>query len=529
MGATIRESLNWLHTWTGVVTGVVLFAIVWTGTVCVFDREIDRWMNPSTRIVYSGEPVSIDPLRAEAQKLSPRGAPWTFVMPSPRDPAIWIGYRGRGGIERKFFDPLTLKEIAPPESWAGTRFLFPFHYTLHIKLWNIGTWLVGFAGAAMVALCVTGVIIHRKIFIDFFTLRRARQPQRVLLDVHNGAGTLGFLFHIVMAFTGLTILGAVYFPSGLWVAFEGARSGFVREAYDTYSRPRLNQPGPPLGSLDAMVAHARDAWGGLQPNLVRVYHPGDANSYVEVRPSIQAEIEMRSDPFYFDAATGKVLHQTHLRQTTRLQQFLTGLHFVQFKHWTLRWLYYVLGLLGCILIATGFLFWIESRRKAHEASGSRGVIFVEGLTIGGTGGMVIATLGFFIANRLLPSGATFLGGARYELEIWTFFAVWILTFVHGWGRRETAWIEQCWAAAFLCVVAVFLNAMTTGDHIVRALIDGKVAVAGMDLVLIVSAGAAAYTAWRLQRRRQTVVPRIRHQSSQQSPSHPSQRLEGQSS
>lgn len=75
MGATFRESLNWLHTWTGLAVGVVLFAVVWTGTLCVFDREIDRWMNPSTRLVYRGEPVSIDGLREEAATLAPRAAP----------------------------------------------------------------------------------------------------------------------------------------------------------------------------------------------------------------------------------------------------------------------------------------------------------------------------------------------------------------------------------------------------------------------------------------------------------------------
>ncbi len=508
MGATFRESLVWLHSWTGVVVGVLLFAVFWTGMLVVFDREIDRWMMPSTRLVYDGEPIALDALRDEALRLAPRAAPWAIVMPTPRDPVPWIGYRAATGFERKLFDPLTLKPVAAPESWGGTRFLFPFHYMLHLKTWNIGTWLVGFAGAAMLALCISGVIIHRKIFVDFFTLRRSRQPQRLLLDLHNTAGTLGFVFYVVMAFSGLAILGAVYFPSGLWVAFDGGRSGYVREAYDVYSRPRLNQPGPPLASLETMVATARDAWGGLRPGLVRVFHTGDANSYVEVRPSIEARVMMRSDPLFFDAATGAVLYRTHLRPATDVQQFLTGLHFAQFRHWTVRWLFFGLGLLGCLLIATGFLFWVESRRKAHAASGLGGARFVEGLAVGGTGGMVLATLAFFVANRLLPSGATFLGGARYELEIWAFFAVWVLSFGHAWLRRGVAWVEQCWAVAGLAVLAVVLNGLTTGDHIARALADGKVGVAGMDLVLIAGAFAAAVTAWRLKRR-QSATARVR--------------------
>ena len=42
---------------------------------------------------------------------------------------------------------------------------------LHIRIQDIGLWLVGLAGMAMMVLCVSGVIIHRKIFTDFFTFR----------------------------------------------------------------------------------------------------------------------------------------------------------------------------------------------------------------------------------------------------------------------------------------------------------------------------------------------------------------------
>jgi len=215
MGASFRESMGWLHTWAGLVIGLLLFAVFWTGTLCVFDREIDRWMNPSTRLVYSGEPIAIDGLREEAGRLSPRTAPWAIVLPTPREPVLSIGYRGRGGFERTLFDPLTLKPVAPAESWAGTRFFFPFHHTLHLRMWNLGTWLTGLAGVAMMVLCISGVIIHRKIFVDFFTLRRSRQPQRLLLDLHNTTGTLGFIFYFVMSFSGVTILASVYYPSGV--------------------------------------------------------------------------------------------------------------------------------------------------------------------------------------------------------------------------------------------------------------------------------------------------------------------------
>lgn len=51
-----RGSMNWVHTWAGAVLGGLLFAIFWMGTLSVFDREIDRWMAPMTRVPQASAP-----------------------------------------------------------------------------------------------------------------------------------------------------------------------------------------------------------------------------------------------------------------------------------------------------------------------------------------------------------------------------------------------------------------------------------------------------------------------------------------
>jgi hypothetical protein len=189
------------------------------------------------------------------------------------------------------------------------------------------------------------------------------------------------------------------------------------------------------------------------------------------------------------------------------QRFISGLHFIQFDHWPLRWLYFVAGLSGCVLIATGFLFWLESRRMRHAKKGLAGVRVVEALTITSVTGIVIATFAYFIVNRLLPLGATWGGWDRAELEVWAFHLAWIATLVHAFLRparpatqpARRAWREQCAAIAVLAVVAVALNAATTGDHLVRTLGEGRWSVAGMDLMLLLSAGLAAWTCRRLGR------------------------------
>ncbi|MBO0223028.1 PepSY domain-containing protein, partial [Vibrio parahaemolyticus] len=77
-------------------------------------------------------------------------------------------------------------------------------------------WIVGLCGMMMMALCVSGVVVHRKIFADFFTFRPERKIGRATLDLHNVAGVLGLPFHVVISLSGLVILFAIYFPSSIW-------------------------------------------------------------------------------------------------------------------------------------------------------------------------------------------------------------------------------------------------------------------------------------------------------------------------
>ena len=41
-----RQAMAWLHTWTGLIFGWLLFAIFLTGTMSYFKEEISHWSQP---------------------------------------------------------------------------------------------------------------------------------------------------------------------------------------------------------------------------------------------------------------------------------------------------------------------------------------------------------------------------------------------------------------------------------------------------------------------------------------------------
>ncbi len=81
-----------------------------------------------------------------------------------------------------------------------------------------------------------------------------------------------------------------------------------------------------------------------------------------------------------------------------------------------------------------------------------------------------------------------------------YYLAWLATFVHAGVRPGVrAWREQAGAIGVLAIVAVTLNAVTTGDHLLRSLTQPYLwPVAGMDILLLLCAAIAAVTAWRLR-------------------------------
>ena len=48
-----RQSMAWLHTWTGLVVGWVLFFVFLTGTAGYVQIELTRWMQPEKALQSS--------------------------------------------------------------------------------------------------------------------------------------------------------------------------------------------------------------------------------------------------------------------------------------------------------------------------------------------------------------------------------------------------------------------------------------------------------------------------------------------
>jgi uncharacterized iron-regulated membrane protein len=496
---SLRLAMDYLHTWAGLLFSVLLFLVFFMGTLSVFDKEIDRWMMPASRLATPA-PVSFDNIALpQLAKLAPEARLWTVQYPSSREPVMTIGWLGKDGIQSRAIDVGTNTVLPEAGTKGASGFFYPFHFSFHIKWMDLGYWLLALVSLAMLVLLVTGVIIHRKIFADFFTFRPGKSRQRATLDLHNASSVLLLPFHFIITLSGLIVFLFIYMEAGMSVIYSTDGGSVIKESVGFYTRPAAKESAR-LAPVDAMVEQARGIWGGGEVRRVIVRHPGDRNALVEVQRRPHDQVVNDNVAVTFDGVTGAVLDQQRLVPAMRVQRFFAGLHMLTFEHWGLRWLYFGMGLVSSLMIATGLLLWVEKRRLRQEKLGQVSHRFVNAVSAAGTVGVLFATLSMLVANKLLPDGMA----GRAFVEQTVFFAAWGLALFHGLarafvrsGRRELreAWRDLAWACSVLALLAAVLNGAVTGDHVVRALAQGKFAVAGTDLVLLATAlltGAVAY-------------------------------------
>jgi uncharacterized iron-regulated membrane protein len=538
MFPSFRLTMTWLHTWFGLVLGYVLMIAFFFGALSVFDREIDRWAIPETRFAPQPMP-SFDRLLEpifrritldkdgwkEARELNdgplpdplplhewgaytthrdPVLAMWSgFELPNPKDPDHDHVY-GSATI-----DPRSGKLISSDRLKIGSEFFYPMHYELHLHWMDLGRWIVALAALAMLAALVSGVVMHRRIFRELFTFRPEKRTRRSTLDLHNLTGVVALPFHFVFALSGLLIFAATYFPVSETMLRPLAKAYEKAEAVRTGLPDEADGVPATLASVDAMVAEAQRRWAARgmagEVGLLTVHHVDDTNATVSVFRAGTDRITTISEGVHFDGPSGKVIREDEPMSAVReVEEFLAGLHLQHFRHWLLRWLYFMGGLAGCACIATGFIFFVEKRKRQHAEQGTSGARWVDAFAVTTVTGMLLATLAILIANRLLPDSLP----ARALWEEGVFWGAWVVAAAHAaWrtapvkqARLAPAWAEQCWAVAALAVGAVLLNWITTGDHLVRTIGTGYWPVAGVDLTLLAGAALAVLSALRLRRR-----------------------------
>lgn len=506
----LRLAMAWLHTWMGLLFGWLLYFMFVTGTVGYVDTEIDRWMRPE--LPPASAPLPVDTAAraglAHLAAQAPGASRWTLSIPVDRnEPYLRVGWRGASGLApvgTAYLDPSTGNVLAARETGGGQA-LYRMHWTLHYLPIPVAEWIVGVASLCMLVAIATGIVVHRRIFADFFTLRLG-MGQRSWLDAHNLASVVSLPYQLMITYSGLVFLMFSFMPLATvaWYG-PGAQGGraFLEEVFPAPARAGATGRAAPMVPLDQVLADARTRLAGARITQLEFDHPGDAAARITVVGDFAASPLRAADLLTYDGVSGELL-SLRPRWTSGPKGFrdlMLGLHEGLFADALLRTLYVVAGGLGTAMVATGLVLWTVKRRQRAEKEGARahaGLRLVERLNAGTIVGLPVAIAAYFWANRLLPVDLA----RRAEWELNVLFLAWAALLLHAACRPAAkSWREQCWLAALAFALLPVLNACTTTRHLGVSLRQGDWAHAGFDLTVLALGLAFLGGAAMLSRRR----------------------------
>jgi uncharacterized iron-regulated membrane protein len=530
-----RESMRGLHTWIGLVPSWILYFMFITGSVGYFNSEITYWMEPE--VPYFNEMASQAEMLTMAEqrlkKLAPNANEWYIGFPSERNNSFMISWeqalsedeinnlndeekeaREQEINGEELLNPQTglplqyLDGAKAARDTGGGNDLYVMHYALKYLPDNVALYLVIFCTLFMLVAIITGIIIHKQIFKDFFTFRQGKK-QRSWLDMHNISAVFTLPFQLMITYSGLLFFIGSLFPLLEFspVAVVGfdlpnmvqsqgdteKMSPKNKQVLDLVLKEVFNQDQPtvatgisvPTVPLNTLLTELKTHQPDQKISYITVDNFNDKNAEISIYINVENRVNNTIEAFTYQGVSGKLISSPSNKgfSATELKSTILNLHEGNFSPILLRWLYFFTGLMGAAMIATGSTLWVAKRRLKNEKKGnaSRGFKFVELLNISTIVGLLIAIAAYFWANRLLPIELA----DRGDWEIDIMFIIWGLTFIYPMLRPlKRAWFELLYIAAAAYLLLPLINLFTTNRHLGNSIMQGDWVNASFDLTMI---------------------------------------------
>ena len=371
-----------VHGWSGILLGLLLYAVVLTGTAAVFAHEIGAWSagHVATRSVFE-TPIDATVRRLAAQtparyyegvnlfEIGDHHLGAFFHRHEvdaegvPVERGIYYQLDGDGRIARSITG--TEEEVfGPRNDDALSSFLVDTHVRLHLpNPW--GLLLTGILGLAMLVAAISGLLIHRHLFKDIFTLRTRGSPVLVNRDRHSVAGTWSLPFAFILAFTGsfFSFFGTIGVPVVAMAAFNGNVQALSDAVFGNPGAP--NSRPAAIGSLDQVASDSIRRAGGA-PTFVAIENFGRADAKITTYHNPRSgDIEPVS--LLYNGATASFVHAKPLVGTRpSVGGSLTGimgpLHFGNFAGMVSKAIWFGLGFAMSYVTFTGMRLWLVRRK-----------------------------------------------------------------------------------------------------------------------------------------------------------------------
>ncbi|MGV3631445.1 MAG: PepSY-associated TM helix domain-containing protein [Bacteroidota bacterium] len=363
-----KKTINKLHLWLGLTSGLLVFIIAITGCIYAFQEEIRNATEPY-RFVQAKTAAFVPPskLRSIAEKTLP-GKHLHAILYAKKDQAAKAIFYGKDYYDIIYMDPYSGKILKVSDENAG---FFRIVLDGHFYLWlpeEIGQPLVASATLVFFVMVISGIILwwprNKNARRQRFKIKWNASWKRRNYDLHSAFGFYTCFLALVFAITGL-VWGFQWFGKGYYALISGGKSQL------DYQEPFSEK-----GTLSAQSKDALDlVWVKMQQDYpgadwIEIHIPESDSAAIAANANPDAMTYWQTDYRYFDRYTLEEIPVNHMWGRSR---DLSGADKLMRMNYDIH-VGSVLGIPGKILAfsaslliasmpVTGFLIWKGRRKK----------------------------------------------------------------------------------------------------------------------------------------------------------------------
>lgn len=481
------------HTISGIIICALLYVIFFAGSFSFFRDEISAWQNNTSYVAGKNE-VKQDfnyILDSLSQKHNLRGRDFDFYvqrhqmgtyvnMSISHDSTIskvpvkkegGRRGRGRGNNEDSAYFQYNFQSKTTSDyssSYDMGEFLYRLHFLAQLNQVPIrigtpfGYLLAGIVSFLFLFALITGLFLHwDKIKSNFFVFRPFSKWKTVWTDIHTALGVIGFPFQFVFAVTGIVLIVnfALITPYSK-VLYDGDSEKLYQdleyssgESYP-YSYKELKTD----FNLNQLLADIEADWAPTKLSRMHIKNYQDENMHILV--------ETKPDPKHNFAGSGKLVYRVKDQQILvektpntessyidHVKALIYHLHFGDFGGKPVRVIFFVLGIMGCVVIISGILIWLVAREKPNIPAYKKKFNFwLANIFMASCLAMLPVTSFTFIMVKIFPDAT------QSDMYNWYFYS-WLILGLYFIVRRSIALTnrQSLILSAILCLGVPIAN------------------------------------------------------------------------
>ncbi len=397
------------HTISGIIICAILYVIFFAGSFAFFRNEIAAWQNNTSYKTYREDHKNVDHLLDSLRgQTNLHGRDITFYMHREETAA----YVGLSASNDSILNKENLAKVTPEQKTAKKNsrrrggnddsknftynfankkpgdyvqnydmgeFLFRLHFLaqlnqvpIRVGIAPFGYLIAGITAFIFLFALITGLLLHwDKIVSNFFVFRPFSKWKTVWTDMHTALGVIGFPFQFIFAVTGtFLIINSVLALPLSKLLYDGDQQKMYQDIGVSAATdfPYTYKPLKKAIAIAPFLDLAKHKWPEADFQRITIKNYADSNMHVvmELEPHFNKSFA-GSGLLSVRAADNKVVAEkspvNDASYADGVRSIIYRLHYGDYGGYPLKMVYFILGVMGCLVIISGILIWLVARDK----------------------------------------------------------------------------------------------------------------------------------------------------------------------